>query len=207
MPPFLIPKPSRSPGSIRRFLALASIPLLFASAYGADNSAPTYVDEARLPAGWPAPGPYNQVVEKKIPAYRAAFSEGGQGGAFWVLFEHISRHDIPMTAPVEMALDESSTTTSMAFLYQNTEVGTTGADRHGVNVEDISPARVLSYTWQGPDTRQNREKALAALKEALEGRGEEASSFRLLGYNGPRTPRALATWEIHAVLSSDQLQP
>lgn len=208
MPPTLTASPSRPCGPTRFFLALAAIPLMLAALASANEEPkPTYVDEARLPEGWPAPGPYNQAVEKEIPAYRAAFSRAGRGGAFWVLFEHISRHDIPMTAPVEMALDDSTNaTSSMAFLYQNTEVGTTGADRNGVEVVDVPPTRVLSYTWQGPDSRQNREKALTALNEALEERGIDATSFRLLGYNGPSTPRALATWEIQAILPSDPVE-
>ncbi len=35
-----------------------------------------YLSESPLPDGWPEPGPFNQVVRKKYPAYRAAFSTG-----------------------------------------------------------------------------------------------------------------------------------
>jgi len=62
-------------------------------------AAPKYKEESPLPKGWPEPGPFNQVVRKKYPAYRAAFTkEGSPNGGFMKLFRHIQRNDIPMTA-------------------------------------------------------------------------------------------------------------
>ncbi len=166
---------------------------------------PAYVDEAPLPEGWPQPGPYNQVSEKSVPAYRAAFTtRKGEAIAFWTLFGHIRRRDIPMTAPVEMAMEDEGGAlgrSSMAFLYQNTRVGATGPDGARVEVRDVPAARVLSYTWQGDDSKANVARAKAALEAALAGRGLEAGHFRLLGYNGPGTPRAKRTWELQALLA------
>lgn len=169
------------------------------------NPAPAYVDEAPLPQGWPQPGPYNKVTEKKYPAYRAAFTNGkGQTGAFWTLFTHIKKNDIPMTAPVEMAVesdhDGGLSRNSMAFLYQNGKVGAPGKDGPSVEVRDVPASTVLSYTWQGPDSKENLGTAKTALEAELAGRKIEAAGFRLLGYNGPGTPRAKATWELQALL-------
>jgi hypothetical protein len=169
------------------------------------RTAPAYVDEAPLPQGWPQPGPYDRVTEKKYPAYRAAFTDGkGQTGAFWTLFTHIRKNDIPMTAPVEMAVeageDGDVRRNSMAFLYQHGGVGTPGKNGPGVEVRDVPAASTLSYTWQGTDSKENIAKAKTALEAALEERKMTATGFRLLGYNGPGTPRAKATWELQALL-------
>jgi hypothetical protein len=184
--------------------------LLAACNLNADDNAaqkpvPAYVDEAPLPEGWPTPGPYDKVTEKTFPAYRAAFTNGkGQTGAFWTLFAHIKKNDIPMTAPVEMAVDPLEDggirRNSMAFLYQNGRVGAPGQDGPSVEVRDVPATRTLSYTWQGPDSKENLSKAKTALEAALEQRKLEATGFRLLGYNGPGTPRAKATWELQALL-------
>ena len=169
------------------------------------KAAPAYVDEAPLPEGWPKPGPYDRVTEKKYPAYRAAFTDGkGETGAFWTLFTHIKKNDIPMTAPVEMAVesggDRGVRQNSMAFLYQNVGVGMPGKNGAGVEVRDVPATTTLSYTWQGPDSKENIARAKTALEAALEERKMTATGFRLLGYNGPGTPRAKATWELQALL-------
>jgi hypothetical protein len=171
----------------------------------AGDAAPRYVDEAPLPEGWPKPGPYNEVAEKSYPAYRAAFTtEGGGGGAFWTLFSHIQRNDIPMTAPVEMAVEPGDggamRRNSMGFLYQNQTVGQPGSDGPRVEIRDVPAARALSYAWQGPDNRANIATAKQALEAALAERKIEPKGFRLLGYNGPGTPRARKTWELQALL-------
>lgn len=171
----------------------------------APAGAPAYVSEAPLPQGWPQPGPYNQVSEKSLPAYRAAFTGGkGQTGSFWTLFLHIKRKDIPMTAPVEMAMQPKEgelNRANMAFLYQSDQVGQTGADGGSVEVRDVPAAKVLNYTWQGPDSKANLATARAALEAELAQRKLTATQFRLLGYNGPGTPRSKATWELQATLT------
>jgi hypothetical protein len=167
----------------------------------AEKPAPAYVNEAPLPQGWPQPGPYDQVSEKKYPAYRAAFTNGkGETSAFWTLFAHIKRKDIPMTAPVEMGLDGENKQVSMAFLYQNGAVGNAGPDGNKVEVRDVPATTTLSYTWQGTDSKENIAKAKAALEAELGQRKAEPKGFRLLGYNGPETPRTKRTWELQALL-------
>jgi hypothetical protein len=169
---------------------------------------PEYVDEAPLPEGWPKPGPYNQVVEKKLPAYRAAFaSPRVLKSEFWTLFGHIKKHDIPMTAPVEMGMDVEGAKMdrgSMAFLYQNQQVGKTGKDGEDVEVRDVPAAKVLTYAWMGPDSRANLTRARESLEVVLKERGIEAADYRLLGYNGPRTPRAKSTWELQVILPAEK---
>lgn len=183
--------------------------LLAASRIHAADAAPataaaSYIEEAPLPAGWPKPGPFDTVTEKNYPAYRAAFTNGkGETGAFWTLFLHIKKHDIPMTAPVEMVMaDEGGKLQQdgMAFLYQNGKVGEKGPDGSKVEVRDVAAANVLSYTWQGDDSKENVSKARTELESALGIRKKESKTFRLLGYNGPGTPRLKRTWELQAVL-------
>ncbi|MDP0492091.1 MAG: heme-binding protein [Verrucomicrobiota bacterium JB023] len=169
------------------------------------EGAPTgYVNEAKLPQGWPAPGPFGEVVEKTYPAYRAAFTEGGRSGSsFWKLFRHIKSRDIPMTAPVEMTMEEEEEgmeMTSMAFLYQNPTVGEAGADGETVEVKDVPAARVLSYAWQGARSDEALEKAKEALKTELTRLELKSSGFRLLGYNGPSVPKKQRTHELQALL-------
>ena len=179
--------------------------LLFTSSviHAEEAVQPEYVSEAPLPKDWPAPGPYNKVTEKKYPEYRVAVAEGGSGLSFWTLFNHIQKNDIPMTAPVEMGMateKEGMKKTSMGFLYQNTKVGETGADGKKVEVKDVKEAKVLSYTWMGDDSKANIETAKKALDAALAEKEVKAESFRLLGYNGPGTPRKNHTYELQALL-------
>jgi len=171
-----------------------------------DPAVPTYTSEASLPEGWPQPGPYNQVAEKSYPKYRAAITRGsGSTLSFWRLFGHIKKKDIPMTAPVEMTMkmkDDRMKRASMAFLYQNTKVGSIGADGSNIEVQDINPEKVLSYTWMGDDNNANMAKAKAALEAYLKKKKLFSKSFRLLGYNGPGTPKKKRTYELQAILES-----
>ncbi|MCP5534338.1 MAG: heme-binding protein [Akkermansiaceae bacterium] len=185
------------------FALLTSFPLV-SCAEPPNDGKPAYVSEAPLPKGWPEPGPFNEVRKKTYPAYRAAFTNGkGENSAFWTLFKHIKRNSIPMTAPVEMKMredDQGLEQNSMAFLYQNGNVGSPGKDGTKVEVRDVPAATVLSYAWQGPDSKANISAAKTALEDALEKQGLEETGFRLLGYNGPGTPRAKKTWEPQALL-------
>ena len=174
----------------------------------AEADEPEYVGESPLPEGWPSPGPYNKVAEKVYPTYRAAFATGKQQNrAFWTLFEHISSKDIPMTAPVEMEMNsggEKLSMASMAFLYQNTKVGKVGSDGEQVEVKDIPKTKAFSYAFQGGRTDDAVAKARTALENALKEKGLKATSFRLLGYNGPGTPDAKKTWELQALLQNGE---
>ena len=166
-------------------------------------SSPAYVSEAPLPKGWPKPGPYNEVAEKHYPEYRVAFTQGGGGMSFWTLFSHIKKNNIPMTAPVEMPMEvkeDGMKKAAMGFLYQNTEVGKTGADGKRIEVKDVKKSSVLSYTWRGDDSEEQVKNARKALDTALAKKKVKAESFRLLGYNGPGTPRENRTYELQALL-------
>lgn len=166
-------------------------------------AAPEYRAESPLPEGWPQPGPFNQVVRKKYPAYRAAFTaESGPNGGFMRLFRHIKRNNIPMTAPVVMKLGGSEAAAGgmeeMEFLYQNKSVGKTGADEGRVEVRDVPALDTLSYAWQGP--RSGADKARAAIDAELSRQNLKAAGYRLLGYNSPFVPRGRQTHELQALL-------
>lgn len=166
---------------------------------------PGYKEESPLPEGWPQPGPFDQVVKKQYPAYRAAFTkEGSPNGSFMKLFRHIQRNQIPMTAPVEMKMDESENKSlqmeQMAFLYQSPEVGKTGADGEEVEVRDVPAMEALSYAWQGSRNDKSTAKAREAIDAELAKQNLKAESYRLLGYNSPFVPRAKQTHELQAIL-------
>lgn len=170
------------------------------------SAGPVYVEEAPLPEGWPKPGPFGVATEKKYPAYRAAFTaQSGEFTGFWTLFSHIKKNDIPMTAPVEIAVEpreegKGMKQIAMGFLYQKDTVGQPGPDGQAVTVKDIPAARALSYAWVGKDKDENTARARAALELALAEKKLTAKSFRLLGYNGPGTPAEKRTWELQAIL-------
>lgn len=183
---------------------IALFPLL-AQAEEVEKKEPKYVSEAPLPKGWPEPGPYNKVTEKKFPAYRAAYTPGGgQSFAFWRLFRHIKSKDIPMTSPVEMGMEkngEQMSMKSMGFLYQNTGVGKTGKDGEKVEVRDVPAMNTLSYTWQGRKTNAVLKTAREAIEAELKKRGVKSNDYRVMGYNGPGVPARKKTWEMVAVLT------
>jgi hypothetical protein len=166
---------------------------------------PEYRSESPLPKGWPEPGPFDQVVRKKYPAYRAAFTPtSSSNGGFWKLFKHIERKGIPMTAPVEMKLDpaekKSVEMEEMAFLYQTPEVGKTGADGEHVEVRDVPAREALSYAWQGGRSKAATTRAREALDAELAKLKLEAAGYRLLGYNSPFVPPAKQTHELQALI-------
>jgi len=168
------------------------------------TEAPAYVSEAPLPEGWPLPGPYGKVTEKNFPSYRAAFAPGGTSTMpFFTLFGHIKKNGIPMTAPVELAMEPKNgglRQTSMAFLYQNQKVGKTGTDGKTVEVRDVPAFKALCYTWQGTDSKEAVVRARAAIEAELNTSKRTAKEFRMLGYNGPGTPRDKRTWELQAII-------
>ncbi|MFT5634506.1 MAG: hypothetical protein ACI9SQ_002244 [Rubritalea sp.] len=169
------------------------------------KNVPKYQTEAPLPKGWPTPGPYDLVSEKKFPAYRAAYTDGScQNFAFMRLFKHIKNKDIPMTSPVEMEMEENNENLkmkSMGFMYQNTEVGQIGKDGEKVDVRDVPATMTLCYTWQGKNSSKTRKVAKKALEVELKKRSIEGTDYRILGYNGPGVPNDKKTWEMLVVLT------
>lgn len=156
--------------------------------------------EAELPRGYPVPGPLGEIRVKQYPAYRMAVSKSGSS-AFWSLFSHIKRHDIAMTAPVEMSYgkaDESKPSEqSMAFLYGDPDMGQTGPDGN-VEVVDAEPVTVVSIGLNGSrsETRieQARDQLLNWLAESSQ--YEVVGPMRVLGYNSPFVPRDRKYWEV-----------
>ncbi len=67
-------------------------------------------------------------------------------------------------------------------------------------MRDVEATKALSYAWNGSDSKARVATARKALETALEERKLEANSFRLLGYNGPGTPREQRTWELQALI-------
>lgn len=151
--------------------------------------------EAPIPEGFPAFTPVGLIEVKQYPAYRKAAGKG-----FWVLFQHIQKQGIPMTAPVEMPGGrQSGRDASMAFLYQNTGVGDPGPI-DGVQVVDTPAMTVVSLGGQNysgraavADARRRLEAWAAASPDYRTASVDEP--FRLMGYNSPMVQGDDRYWE------------
>ena len=179
------------------------IPLILSAGCASNNEMkrPLMFREAKLPVGFPAPGPVGEIIVKEYPAYRMARITRGEGGVqggpnvmFRPLFNHIKRNDIRMTAPVEMGYPEhvepGEGATSMAFLYGEPSWGTSGADAadQRVVVEDVPAMTVVSIGIRGGYTDANFEKAISKLNAWVQQRADEvrvAGPPRYLAYNSP----------------------
>lgn len=111
--------------------------------------------------------------------------------AFWPLFKHIKKHDIAMTAPVEMnytslADDNSPETWSMAFLYRTPDLNDTGAEGD-VLVRDAAPVTVLSLGVRGDYGKSLVNEARKQLQSWLDQhpQWQPTGQWRALYYNGP----------------------
>jgi len=177
--------------------------------------APPMFAEAKLPAGFPPPGPLDRVILKQYPAYRAARTQAAPGtkdaadAMFRPLFNHIKRNDIAMTAPVEMtyaagagdakpAGDGAPEPVAMAFVYRQPTVGRPGADGD-VTVLDLPAVTVLSVAIRGSYTPERFRDALALIRKSIDdtgGRFVPAGPPRYLGYNSPFVPAFLRLGEV-----------
>ena len=155
--------------------------------------------EAPLPEGFPAPTPVRQIERKTYPAYRLARAdmESSQNGAFWQLFQHIKKHDIPMTAPVEMTYDEVGDEVDMAFMYEDVRQGETGPDGT-VEVMDVAPMEVVSIGCRGNSTQRAVDAAREALFAWVAARPELelAGPARQFGYNSPMVSSSKRYFEV-----------
>ncbi len=158
------------------------------------------VKSAATPEGWPKATPVGEIEVKTYPEYRAAavdaadVEDGTQSQMFMSLFRHISRNDIAMTTPVDMAYAQAPDSatpkmSSMAFLYRTQDLGPTGTDG-AVRIVDVEPRTYASLGVRGDYTRQRYERGVAALQGWLAGQDEWTATGppRYLGYNGPFVP-------------------
>lgn len=167
--------------------------------------------EAPLPEGFPAPTPVREIERKIYPAYRLARADmqGAQNGAFWQLFNHIKKNDIPMTAPVEMTMDESGDEVDMAFMYEHVRQGETGQDG-SVEVMDIAPMEVVSIGCRGNSSGRAVEAAREALLAWIEAHPEVeiAGPARQFGYNSPMVSSSRRYFEVQIpVQDRDDTRP
>ncbi|QDU36903.1 SOUL heme-binding protein [Maioricimonas rarisocia] len=159
------------------------------------------VHEAEQPEGFPPYTPAGLLEVKEYPAYRMAVANG-----FWTLFTHIKSNDIGMTAPVEMTFDspddKTLKQTSMAFLYGDPDLGSTGR-KGNVEVVDVEPATVVSLGMRGRRTSESSRQAQATLQAWLDAHPEyeQAGDFRIMGYNSPYVPADKQFWEAQLIIS------
>ena len=171
-----------------------------------------FINEAKLPDGWPALTPVGQVQVKQYPVYRAAvvheaeLPTGGEQSMFRVLFRHIKDRQIAMTAPVEMGYvmpgrEESSAKAqmvSMAFLYRQPTQGKNEADGP-IAVRNL-PARIYaSIGVRGGYTEDRFISQLKALDVWLDEQGsvwKPNGPPRYLGYNSPFIPSFMRYGEV-----------
>ena len=152
-----------------------------------------------LPSGYPAPTPPGAIDLKSYPSVRLAEVSGkgdpddGMNAAFWPLFNHIKKHDIAMTSPVEMNYtdlgskpDAQPKAWSMAFLYRTPELNTTGAEGKVV-VRDSAPVTVVAVGMKGDYSMSLVERGVEQIEAWLAANPgwEPAGEWRSLYYNGP----------------------
>ena len=137
-----------------------------------------FYTEAPLPDGYPSPTPENCIEIKTYPKERRAEYDSsnmwfpgffGTSRAFWSLFQHIKKRNIPMTAPVQMDYRNQGDNKSwvMSFLYKNPDVGKTGPTESDVRVTDRPEVTVLSVALPGDSDDKVVAKGVAILKKAL----------------------------------------
>lgn len=173
-----------------------------------------------LPQGYPDPTPPGAIDLKKYPAARraqvtsSADSNVGSNMAFWPLFQHIKKHDIEMTSPVEMDFTFENTTAAetgaeasadaegsdpaakgavavpktwtMSFLYRTPDMNKVGTEG-AVEVVDREPVTVLSVGLQGPYGTVIVSRGVEKLTDWLSANTEweRAGEPRAFYYNGP----------------------
>lgn len=162
------------------------------------RSGPCRIDTP-LPEGYPGPTPPGAIELKTYPKVRLAEVRGkenpdrGMNRAFWPLFNHIKRHEIAMTSPVQMeysGLRSDSATQagswSMAFLYRTPDLNAPGVEGP-VRVYDAEPVTVLAIGLKGDYSLSLVEKGRRALGEFLAAnpQWEAVGDWRALYYNGP----------------------
>lgn len=166
---------------------------------------PFLFKEAKLPVGFPPPGPVGVVLIKHYPLVRMAMVKAAELGQpesgranrmFMPLFNHIKSHHIAMTAPVDMgysplAADEAAPRPeSMAFLYASPQTGSPGHSGV-VDVVDQKAMTVVSVALRGAYNARHLKKGLHEIDHWLAshpGLYKVVGPPRYLGYNSPFVP-------------------
>lgn len=152
-----------------------------------------------LPANYPRPTPPGAIDLKTYPTVRLAQVTGegnpdqGMNRAFWPLFNHIKKHQIAMTSPVQMdyaGLESNAKSPpeawSMAFLYRTPDLNTPGVEGT-VNVRDADPVTVLAIGVKGDYSMSLVDRGRRTLEQFLDAnpQWEIVGDWRALYYNGP----------------------
>ena len=115
---------------------------------------------------------------------------------FTLLFNHIKRNEIAMSAPVEITWSPSpakgadAEPVSMAFFYVEPGIGRPGSDG-SVEVLDVHPPKVVSVGVRGSYSSEHFEAAPEQLRTWLAenpGKYRVSGPPRYLGYNSPFVP-------------------
>lgn len=165
--------------------------------------------DTKIPVGYPAPTAPGAIEIKHYPAVRRAevTVPGGPGDerasnvAFFPLFNHISRNDIAMTAPVEMDFgtnEGGEPVATMSFLYEKPTDGPLDAGRGVVKVIDAEPVIVLALGVRGVLRGEKIREAVATLEGWVSKSPDWVSTgdYRWLGYNGPNIAPADRWFEV-----------
>ncbi|MCC6784634.1 MAG: heme-binding protein [Planctomycetes bacterium] len=176
--------------------------------------------QAPMPEGFPSPAPIDEVVVKEYPEYRLARtpmrSAGATGTPFFALFRHIQRHEIPMTAPVQVEFDAADPrarrTTSMAFLYETRELGPAGPDAADERVEVVDLPAMTTVTigargYDSPARIAELRAVLEAWLAAQGGRYAPAGPLRTMGYNSPMVPAPRRFFEVELPITRVEGEP
>lgn len=179
---------------------------------------------APLPDGFPEATADGVIEVKQYPAYRAATvqvsgrlaSAPSQG--FSPLFEHISRNDISMTAPVETRYPDATLQADAAtegqaavsFLYRSLDIVPQEIAQN-VQVEDIPSMTVVSLGRRGGYSYENYTEGIAQLQAWL----AQHPEYEVVGlprrffYDGPYIPNFLKRNDIQIPiqLTGDRAAP
>lgn len=150
-----------------------------------------------LPVGYPPPTPPGAIDLKTYPSVRLAEVWGtehpdrGMNRTFWPLFNHIKKHDIAMTAPVEVSYEGlrpegQPESWSMAFLYRTPELNKLG-EEGVVTVRDADPVTVVAVGLRGQYTLARAQEGMSQIEAWLADNPQwkPAGEWRSLYYNGP----------------------
>jgi hypothetical protein len=169
--------------------------------------------DSPLPEGWPDATAPGKIEVKQYPAYRSAVAQAkgasvrSDGILFFSLFNHISKSNIEMTAPVvntyktpTMIETEGGTgQMTMEFLYRSTHQGQPGKGVGAVVVKDHPAQSFVSIGMVGRMSESALKENMAKLQTWLSEHKEqwiEDGPTRRLGYHGPMTPEADRRWEL-----------